>query len=221
MAPRSRRKCGAFYFFSPLDLASIALLSPSVLHFAFDPLFPPRRDTAGQERYSTITNVYYRGSIGALIVYDVTSQASLAAIPHWLRELRDHARRDIVLMLVGNKIDCDDDAAAAAAEGPEAVAAAAAAAAQGLAVGTRQVPRAEAEALAAEYGLMFAEVSAKTGEGVEDAVTRLLARAYEVTVAGEAAAAAAGGQNEDQASAAQIDVTKPAGGEGDSGKCCK
>ena len=54
------------------------------------------QDTAGQERYRAITTAYYRGALGALLVYDVTKPASFENVPRWLRELKDHANRDIV-----------------------------------------------------------------------------------------------------------------------------
>jgi len=72
-----------------------------------------------------VTNVYYRGAMGALLVYDIMSYDSFAAVPRWLREIRDHAKRDIVIMLLGNKADCDDEAAAAAEKASAAAIAAA------------------------------------------------------------------------------------------------
>jgi Ras-related protein Rab-11A len=62
-------------------------------------------DTAGAERYKAITAAYYRGSIGALIVYDITNQLSFQNCAAWLRELRAHTDPSIVVMLVGNKCD--------------------------------------------------------------------------------------------------------------------
>jgi hypothetical protein len=44
-------------------------------------------DTAGQERYRAITNAYYRGALGAMLVYDVTKQSTFENIPRWLREV--------------------------------------------------------------------------------------------------------------------------------------
>ena len=81
-------------------------------------------DTAGQERYRAITSAYYRGAVGALLVYDVTKSgrgcwfipgllwnSSLAEsfdnVQKWLRELRDHADANIFIMLVGNKSDLE------------------------------------------------------------------------------------------------------------------
>ncbi|XP_022926955.1 ras-related protein RABA1c-like [Cucurbita moschata] len=62
-------------------------------------------DTAGQERYRAITSAYYRGAVGALLVYDVTRHATYENVEKWLNELRDHTDPNIVVMLVGNKSD--------------------------------------------------------------------------------------------------------------------
>ena len=62
-------------------------------------------DTAGQERYRAITSAYYRGAVGALLVYDISKQQTYDNVTRWLKELRDHADTNIVIMLVGNKSD--------------------------------------------------------------------------------------------------------------------
>ncbi|KAF7150381.1 hypothetical protein RHSIM_Rhsim02G0137900 [Rhododendron simsii] len=62
-------------------------------------------DTAGQERYRAITSAYYRGAVGALLVYDVTRHITFENIERWLKELRAHTDANIVIMLVGNKAD--------------------------------------------------------------------------------------------------------------------
>jgi len=62
-------------------------------------------DTAGQERYRAITSAYYRGAVGALLVYDIAKHLTFENIERWLRELRDHADQNIVIMIVGNKSD--------------------------------------------------------------------------------------------------------------------
>jgi Ras-related protein Rab-11A len=56
-------------------------------------------------RYRAITSAYYRGAIGALLVYDVTRRATFENVGRWLRELRDHTDQSIVVMLIGNKSD--------------------------------------------------------------------------------------------------------------------
>ncbi|TYJ30677.1 hypothetical protein E1A91_A06G146800v1 [Gossypium mustelinum] len=62
-------------------------------------------DTAGQERYRAVTSAYYRGAVGALLVYDATRHVTFENIERWLKELRDHTDGSIVIMLLGNKSD--------------------------------------------------------------------------------------------------------------------
>ena len=108
-------------------------------------------DTAGQERYRAITTAHYRRALGALLVYDITQEKTFANVKKWMEELRDHADPDIVIMLVGNKVDLVE---AAPAE--------------------RQVPTEAAERLAQEQGLMFSETSAVKGTQVREAFETLL-----------------------------------------------
>merc|ERR1711881_459949 len=56
-------------------------------------------DTAGQERYRAITSAYYRGAVGALVVYDISKLRSFNNIERWLSELRELSDSDIVVML--------------------------------------------------------------------------------------------------------------------------
>ncbi|KAG2174219.1 hypothetical protein INT43_004240 [Umbelopsis isabellina] len=60
---------------------------------------------SGQERYRAITSAYYRGAVGALLVYDISKHSTYESVSRWLKELRDHADSNIVIMLVGNKSD--------------------------------------------------------------------------------------------------------------------
>ncbi|KAI4878447.1 hypothetical protein NFI96_016079 [Prochilodus magdalenae] len=62
-------------------------------------------DTAGLERYRAITSAYYRGAVGALLVYDISKHLTYESAERWLKELYDHADPHIVVMLVGNKSD--------------------------------------------------------------------------------------------------------------------
>ncbi|CRG95115.1 ras-related protein Rab-11B, putative [Plasmodium gallinaceum] len=62
-------------------------------------------DTAGQERYRSITSAHYRRSAGAILVYDITKKKTFLSISKWLEEIRQNADKDIVIMLVGNKVD--------------------------------------------------------------------------------------------------------------------
>ncbi|XP_033725110.1 ras-related protein rab-11.1-like [Pecten maximus] len=62
-------------------------------------------DTAGQERYRAITSVYYRGAVGALVVYDITKPQTFDNLHKWLDELKEHADPYVCIMIVGNKTD--------------------------------------------------------------------------------------------------------------------
>jgi len=64
-------------------------------------------DTAGQEKFRAITSAYYRGAIGALLVYDITRQTTFDHLDRWLNELTGHVDKNCVIMLVGNKSDLE------------------------------------------------------------------------------------------------------------------
>mmetsp|Transcript_10923 Transcript_10923/g.11062 ORF Transcript_10923/g.11062 Transcript_10923/m.11062 type:complete len:181 (+) Transcript_10923:27-569(+) len=62
-------------------------------------------DTAGQERYRAITSTYYRGAVGALLVYDITKEKTFESLDRWMLELEQFAEPGISTMIVGNKTD--------------------------------------------------------------------------------------------------------------------
>ena len=103
-------------------------------------------DTAGQERYRAITSAYYRGAVGALLVYDIAKHVTFENIDRWLRELRDHADHNIVIMLVGNKSDLRH---------------------------LRAVPTDDAKGYAEQCSLSFIETSALDSTNVEQAFQEL------------------------------------------------
>ncbi|GET91380.1 Ras-related rab-4, putative [Leishmania tarentolae] len=106
-------------------------------------------DTAGQERYKSVTRSYYRGATGCLIVYDVNSRSSYESVPQWLSDVRQLAGSDVVVMLIGNKID--------RANGNS----------------TRAVHHNEASLYAQQNGLLHFETSAATGQFVSEAFLRV------------------------------------------------
>ena len=62
-------------------------------------------DSAGQERFRTLTPSYYRGGQGAILVYDVTNRDSFQKVDNWLNELETYStNHDLIKMLVGNKV---------------------------------------------------------------------------------------------------------------------
>ena len=65
-------------------------------------------DTAGQERFKSLNAMYYKGSQGVLIVYDITSKKSFDKIENWLSEVREKAGNDIKFIMIGNKCDLNE-----------------------------------------------------------------------------------------------------------------
>ncbi|CAA7027180.1 unnamed protein product [Microthlaspi erraticum] len=120
-------------------------------------------DTAGQERYRAVTSAYYRGAVGAMLVYDVTRHQTFEHIPRWLEELRGHADKNIVIILVGNKSDLEDQ---------------------------RAVSTEDAKEFAEKEGLFFLETSALNAVNVESAFSTVLTQIFNIVnkknlVAGE------------------------------------
>ena len=64
-------------------------------------------DTAGQEQFHALNNVYYRGAQGALIVYDITDVDSFKKMQNWVKELRKVCDENLPIILVGNKTDLE------------------------------------------------------------------------------------------------------------------
>lgn len=66
-------------------------------------------DTAGTERFRSVSRSYYRGAAGAVLVYDITSRRSFAGLPPFLNDARALASPNLTLLLVGNKLDLAND----------------------------------------------------------------------------------------------------------------
>ena len=147
-------------------------------------------DTAGQERYRAITSAYYRGAVGALLVYDISKHSTFENVERWLKELRDHAESNIVVMLVGNKSDLRH---------------------------LRAVETDEAMAFAEQHNLAFIETSALDASGVDTAFQRILTEIYRLMSKKNLAAEA--GQNNASIGPGQsinLDSDEPKSG----GGCC-
>ena len=99
-------------------------------------------DTAGQEAFQAITRTYYKGAVGALLVYDITRRDTFTHVTKWLEEVKSNSSKSICVILIGNKKDLEDK---------------------------RQVTYEEGESFAKENGLMFLETSAKTAYNVVEA----------------------------------------------------
>ncbi|KAK8940318.1 Ras-related protein RIC2 [Platanthera guangdongensis] len=104
-------------------------------------------------RYRAITSAYYRGAVGALLVYDVTRHTTFENAERWLRELRDHTDPNIVVMLVGNKSDLRHLVAVSTEDG---------------------------KAFAEKESLCFMETSALEATNVENAFAEVLTQIYRI-----------------------------------------
>ena len=62
-------------------------------------------DTAGQEQFNAINNMYYQNAVGALLVYDVTIPETFEKVKSWVNTLQEVVGKDIVFVIAGNKFD--------------------------------------------------------------------------------------------------------------------
>jgi len=115
-------------------------------------------DTAGQESFRSITRSYYRGAVGALLVFDVTRRETFEHVASWLEDAQANCNTPITVMLVGNKCDLETK---------------------------RVVSKDEALAFATAKGLVYLETSARTGAKVDEAFINTAQTVYDRVQAGE------------------------------------
>ncbi|KAK7395472.1 hypothetical protein VNO78_16031 [Psophocarpus tetragonolobus] len=108
-------------------------------------------DTAGQERFRAVTSAYYRGAVGALVVYDISRRCTFHSIKRWLEELSTQNDSTVARMLVGNKCDLEN---------------------------IREVSTEEGKSLAEEEGLFFMETSALDATNVQTAFEIVIREIY-------------------------------------------
>jgi small GTP-binding protein len=103
-------------------------------------------DTAGQERFKSVSRAYFRNAVGAVLVYDITCEASFEELANWLHDLQQLCNPNAYIICIGNKSDLADQ---------------------------RQVGMQQAKDFADKHRLEYLETSALSGENVTDAFTRL------------------------------------------------
>ena len=104
-------------------------------------------DTAGQQKYRTISHTFYKRADGVMLVYDVNDKNSLGQVSSWMAQIKEKVSPGVPIALIGNKIDL--------------------AASQDFSDG---------ESLAQSYGIKFFPTSAKTGANIDEAFTSLVAQ---------------------------------------------
>ena len=103
-------------------------------------------DTAGQDKFRSISQSYIRNGDAIILVYDITSDDTFQHVTTWMDAIHNMAKQDVPIILVGNKTDMENE---------------------------RRITTEEGQKLAEKYKLLFKEVSAMTGDGVADAFTML------------------------------------------------
>ncbi len=104
-------------------------------------------DTAGQERYKSISLNTVKNSDGIILMYDITNQKSYDSISEWMEKISENLESDIPIILIGNKCDLNEE---------------------------RIISKEEGKELSNKYQLSFFETSNKTGENVEEAILDLI-----------------------------------------------
>ena len=105
-------------------------------------------DTAGQDRFRAITKNYYKGANGIILIYDVTNMQTYENVKNWISQIKEEASPNVIIYLVGNKIDVPDE--------------------------QRLIKAEEGQKIADEFNLPFKEASAKDGTNVNEIFQELL-----------------------------------------------
>ena len=96
-------------------------------------------DTAGQENFRSITRAYYKNSVCACVVYDITNTQSFNEVSSWVEDCKKYSPKTVIFVLIGNKSDLEEK---------------------------RKITYEQGEKLAQKYGMLFMETSAKSGQNI-------------------------------------------------------
>jgi small GTP-binding protein len=111
-------------------------------------------DTAGQEKYKSITKNLFLKVMGALVLYDITNEESFTKLKEWVELIKEECGRHIKILIIGNKSDLESQ---------------------------RAIDKEDAMKYANEEKVQYIECSSKTGENVEKAIIVLSEKILEST----------------------------------------
>ena len=111
-------------------------------------------DTAGQEKYKSITKNLFLKVMGALVLYDITNEESFTKLKEWVELIKEECGRHIKILIIGNKSDLESQ---------------------------RAIDKEDAMKYANEEKVQYIECSSKTGENVEKAIIMLSEKILEST----------------------------------------
>ena len=109
-------------------------------------------DTAGQDRFRSITKNYYKGAHGIILIYDITSRKTFENVKNWVSQIKEEVSDKVIIILVGNKIDDESN---------------------------RKVSKEEGKKMAKDCGLDFFETSAKSGLNIDSTFNELVKKTVE------------------------------------------
>ena len=109
-------------------------------------------DTAGQDRFRSLTKNLYKGASGIILIYDISQRKTFDNVKGWIESIKEEVSSKVLIVLVGNKIDKIEE---------------------------REVKKVEGEDLAEELKLPFYECSALTGENINNAFLGLARKLVE------------------------------------------
>ena len=109
-------------------------------------------DTAGQDRFRSITKNYYKGAHGIILIYDITNKRSFDNVRNWINQIKEEVSDKVSIVLVGNKVDDEQH---------------------------RIVKTEDGEKIAKEFGLLFFECSAKSGINIDSTFNELVKKTVE------------------------------------------
>ena len=110
-------------------------------------------DTAGQDRFRSITKNYYKGAHGIILIYDVTSRKTFENVQNWITQIKEEVPVTVIIILVGNKVDDENN---------------------------RKVTTEEGYKMAASFELEFFETSAKSGINIDSTFNKLVKKTVEI-----------------------------------------